>query len=277
MVQNDYRILKLTLITIVSTIIVWGLFQIFFYITSLGYVDIGDSYCKCGPIPAKYASFTVGFKSKYTGRLTLIDKSGKQLSNSDYTVLMNGKEVGTSFNAPGKRLIRISIRGNSSKVNGRNFVRVEGGGPFVSYYYFRHHANPFVYYMIWLLTTIVFVLVLWYVFLQKQFYPRFKAINKTIIIPNQSPIIIRFKGYREVVISPNAGTQSLLDKWIKGPILYKVSSGINSPIKLKPIGKGKDIIVAANPTHYICIPNPIKGFAPAKIKDIHNNHIINVN
>lgn len=275
--QKDNRILNLTLITIVSTIVVWGLFHFFFYITSLGYVKIGDSYCKCGPIPAKYASFTVGFKSKYTGRLTLIDKSGKQLSNSDYTVLMNGKEVGTCFNAPGKHLIKISIRGNSSRVNGRNFVRVEGGGPFVSYYYFRHHANPFVYYIICLLTAIVFVLVLWYVFLQKQFYPRFKSINKTIIIPNQAPIIIRLKGYREVVISPNTGTQSLLDKLIKGPILYKVSSGIISPIKLKPTGKGRDIIVAANFTHYICNPNPVKGLVPAKIIDRVNNQNINLN
>lgn len=136
MKQKDNRYLKLTLITIVSTVVVWGLFQLLFYITSLGYIEIGDSYCECGPIPAKYASFTVGFKSKYTGRLTLIDKSGKQLSNSDYTVLLDGKEVGTSFNAPGTYLIRISIRGNSSRVNGRNFVCVEGGGPFVSYYFF---------------------------------------------------------------------------------------------------------------------------------------------
>ena len=232
MKQKDNRYLKLTLITIVNTVVVWGLFQLYFYITSLGYIEIGDSYCKCGPIPAKYASFTVGFKSKYTGRLTLIDKSGKQLSNSDYTVLLDGKEVGTSFNAPGTYLIRISIRGNSSRVNGRNFVRVEGGGPFVSYYYFRHHANPFVYYMIWLLTAIVFVLILWYVFLQKQFYPRFKAVNKTIIIPNQAPIILRLKGYRKGVISSNPSKQSLLDKWIKGSILYKDSPGITSPIRL---------------------------------------------
>lgn len=275
--QKENKILNFTLITIASTIVVWGLFQIFFYITSLGYVEIGDSYCKCGPIPAKYASFTVGFKSKYTGQLTLIDKSGKQLSNSDYTVLMNGKKVGTCFNAPGKHLIRISIRGNSSKVNGRNFVRVEGGGPFVSYYYFRHHANPFVYYIICLLTVIVFVLILWYVFLQKLFYPRFKSINKTIIIPNQVPIIIKLKGFREVVILPNAGTQPLLDKWIKGPILYKVSQGITSPIRLKPARKGQDIIVVANSTHYVCNPNPIKGFAPAKIKDLINNQNININ
>lgn len=275
--KKDNRYLKLTLITIVSTVVVWGLFQLFFYITSLGYIEIGDSYRKCGPIPAKYASFTVGFKSKYTGRLTLIDKSGKQLSNTDYTVLLDGKEVGTSFNAPGKYLIRISIRGNSSRVNGRNFVRVEGGGPFVSYYYFRHHANPFVYYMIWLLTAIVFVLILWYVFLQKQFYPRFNAINKTIVIPNQSPIILRLKGYREAVISSNPNKQSLLDEWIKGPILYKDSSGITSPIRLKSVGKGKDLLVITDSTHYLCNSNPIKGFTPAVIKDNINNHNININ
>lgn len=275
--QKDASKLKLTLITIASAVVLWGLFELFFYITSLGYVEIGDSYCDCGPIPAKYASFTVGFKSNYTGRLTLIDKSGRQLSNSDYTVLLDGKQVGTSFNAPGKRLIRISIRGNSSKVNGRNFVRVEGGGPFVSYYYFRHHANPFVYYMIWLLTAIVFVLILWYVFLQKQFYPRFKSMHKTFIMPNQAPVMLKLKGYREAVISPNPVKQPLMDKLIKGPILYKVAPGIASPIRLKPVGKGREILVIADSAKYMCNPNPIKGFVPAQIKDIQNDYIININ
>ena len=36
MKKKDNRYLKLTLITIVSTVVVWGLFQLFFYITSLG-------------------------------------------------------------------------------------------------------------------------------------------------------------------------------------------------------------------------------------------------
>lgn len=131
--------------------------------------------------------------------------------------------------------------------------------------------------MIWLLTAIVFVLILWYVFQQKQFYPRFKAVNKTIIIPNQAPIILRLKGYREAVISSNPSKQSLLDKWIKGSILYKDSPGITSPIRLKPAGKGRDILVIIDSTHYLCNFNPIKGFTPATIKSIHNNYIININ
>ena len=81
--------LKLALITLCSVFATVLLFKLFFLVTSLGYVSIGDSYCKFGPIPAKYASFDVHFKSNFTGQLTLVDKKGKQLSNNDYSVLVN--------------------------------------------------------------------------------------------------------------------------------------------------------------------------------------------
>lgn len=269
--------LKLFLTVIVSVILTWLIFEVFFYVTSLGYVSIGDSYCKFGPIPAKYASFNVTFKSEYTGQLTLIDKSGKQLPNSDYTVIVNGKTVGTSFMAPGKRLVNIKIRGNSNKVAGRTFVRVKGGGPFITHYYFRHHSNPFVYYLIAFVITCLFVAVLWFVFLQKQFYPRFRAINKTIIIPNQAPIYVKCKGFREVVITSKKQKQKVMDKLIKGPIVYKFSPTIESDIRFKPTSKGKRIIVVVNASHYKCVPNPIEANIQAKIEDIINKQQIIIN
>lgn len=262
--------LKLYLTVIVSVILTWLIFEVFFYVTSLGYVSIGDSYCKFGPIPAKYASFNVTFKSEYTGQLTLIDKSGKQLPNADYTVIVNGKTVGTSFKAPGKRLVNIKIRGNSNKVAGRTFVRVKGGGPFITHYYFRHHSNPFVYYLIAFVITCLFVAVLWFVFLQKQFYPRFRAINKTIIIPNQAPISIRFKGARGIILDNVKHEQNIWDKIVKGPVIYKVIPNLTAPIKLSPTENGRKILFRAPITSYICSPNPID-IQPSIVTDLINN------
>lgn len=252
-----------------SAVLTWLIFELFFYATSLGYVSIGDSYCKFGPIPAKYASFNVTFRSNYTGQLTLIDKSGRQLPNSDYSVIVNGKNVGTSFKAPGARLLNIKIRGNSNKVAGRTFVRVKGGGPFITHYYFRHHSNPFVYYLIALFTLLAFVAVLWFVFLQKQFYPRFRNIKKTIIIPNQAPIVIHFKGARMVVLDSARHKQSLVDKLIKGRVVYISIPSIKSQIQLTPTSSGRFVLFISRHLHYVCHPNPI-GIAPSTVSDDTN-------
>ena len=50
---------KLIFSAIGGSIATFLLFELCFYIASLGYVSIGDSYCKFGPIPAKYATFNL--------------------------------------------------------------------------------------------------------------------------------------------------------------------------------------------------------------------------
>ena len=280
--KNDK--LKLALITLGSVITTALLFWLFFWATTFGFENghpvaftpIGDSYCKFGPIPAKYASFDVRFRSNFTGQLTLVDKKGKQLSNNDYSVLVNGKSVGTSFKAPGTRKVSIKIRGNSNKVAGRTFVRVKGGGPFITHYYFRHHSNPFVYYLIFVITAILFIIVLWYVFLQRVFFPRFKNLTKTIIIPNQAPLILRCKGYREIVLSNTGKKQGVWDKLIKGPILYKISPAFDEALRFKPTHKGKKILVVGS-NSYKCTPNPIDGNRPAVLENISNKQKLTIN
>lgn len=263
--MEKYKI-KLSLYTFVSVVATWFLFELFFYVTSLGYVSIGDSYCKFGPIPAKYASFDIPFKSNYTGPLTLIDKKGNQLSNADYTVIVEGRIVSTCFKAPGKRLVNIKIRGNSNKVAGRTFVRVRGGGPFITHYYFNHHSTPFVYYLIALITILAFVVVLWFVFLQKQFYPRFRAIRKSIIIPNHAPVVIKFKGARMVVLDNVMHKQNSWEQILKGKIVYKQIPTLTVPITFKPTSKGAKILFVNKTSKYSCVPNPIDTYKPATIE-----------
>lgn len=266
--------IKISFFTVLGILFTWILFKLFFYVTSLGYVSIGDSYCQFGPIPAKYASFEIHFKSNYSGQLTLIDKRGNQLSNNDYSVIVNGRKVGTSFRAPGKRLVTVKIRGNSNKVAGRTFVRVKGGGPLITHYFFRHHSNPFVYYLVAMITALTFVIVLWYVFLQRLFYPRFRNVRKTIIIPGQTPILIKFNGYREIELSNRPIKQSRIDRIIKGPIEYRCIPDIKVPIRMKPTSKGRKILFSSNAGFYQCIPNPIDSFIPATVVDNDKNKIL---
>lgn len=119
-------------------------------------------------------------------------------------------------------------------------------------------------------------LILWFTILQCNFYPRFRAINKTVIIPNQAPIIVRCKGYREIVLSNTGKKQGVWDKLIKGPILYKVSPAFDEPIRFKPTHKGKKILVVGT-NSYKCIPNPIDGNRPAVLENISNKQKITIN
>lgn len=264
--SNQIAVWKVSLITIGAAIILWGVFALVGYIGGLGYVSIGDSYEKAGFVPAKYASFNVTFKNAYTGPLTLVDKSGKQLSNSDYNVKVNGKKKGTSFSVQNEKMVRISICGKSVEARGRNYVRVKGGGPYVSHYYFRHHSNPFIVWMWWMFLTLIFITTIWFTVLQRLLFPRFRAIKKTLVIPNQAPIAIRLKGVRLVVIDNTTHEQSWWNRLWTGKIIYKQHTSITSPITLKPTAKGKKILFVANIAHYTCNPNPID-LHPAIIED----------
>ena len=274
--SNQIAIWKVSLITIGAAIILWGVFALAGYIGGLGYVSIGDSYEKAGFVPAKYASFNVTFKNAYSGTLTLIDKSGKQLSNSDYNVKVNGKKKGTSFSVQNEKMVRISICGKSVKARGRNYVRVKGGGPYISHYYFRHHSNPFIVWIWWICLTLIFITIIWFTVLQRLLYPRFRAIKKTLLIPNQSPIVIRMKGVRLVVIDNTTHKQSWWNSLWTGKVIYKQHPSIVSPIILKPTDKGRKILVALNPMDYTCTPNPID-MRPAIIEDRINKKQIQIN
>lgn len=118
-------------------------------------------------------------------------------------------------------------------------------------------------------------IVLWFALIQRYFYPRFRAINKTIVIPNHAPISIRFRGVRMVVLDSVKHKQSWWNKLWTGKIIYKQHPAITNPITLKPTSKGRKIIFKASPSSYTCTPNPI-GLQPSKVTDIVNKQQITI-
>lgn len=133
--------------------------------------------------------------------------------------------------------------------------------------------NPLKIWALSLLAALIVVsLFLKYVFFRMR-YPRFRAINKMMIIPNQAPIALKFKGKRMIVIDNQHHKQSLWNKFWTGEIQYIQNPYITTKIVLKPVRRGKQIMFISNATNYVCTPNPIS-MQPSTVRDITNRSTI---
>jgi hypothetical protein len=224
------------------------------------YTSIGSTYNKFLFIPAKSAHFTISFKSPYTGSLTLIDEKGNSLSNSKYTISVDGQKKGANFSVKNKKRVHVTIRCSKTVSPGKQYIRVKGGGPLVTHVYFKHHLNPLLAYLSWIITLVSVVILIWFVLLQKLIYPTFKTYKKNILIEKSSRIIsqtkVDFTGARKVIFSNKREKQSVLNKFFCGKIITLVNAKFESPISFNPTRNRK----AANTVGkaYIITPNPIQ-------------------
>ena len=136
--------------------------------------------------------------------------------------------------------------------------------------YFDKSMNPLAFAILCVALTILIASIIWLLFLRQIFYKQFRAINKMLIIPNQAPINIRFKGARKVIIDSSPHSQSLWNRIWTGKILYLTNPKITSPITLLPTSRGRQVLFLANPTNYRCLTNPID-IQPVRIDDIINH------
>jgi len=240
------------------------------------YVSIGKTYNKFLFFPAKSAHFTITFKSSYTGNLTLIDDKGNPLPANKYTIKVDGRKSGPSFFVKNKRLVNVSIRCSKSVSPGKQYVQVKGGGPLVTHVYFRHHLNPLFVWLSSIVTLFAVVSLLWFLILRRMFYPQFRSCQKTFIIPNQAPLIVKMTGARMAVISSEQKKQSFWDALIKGPVVYKSHPAFSSPITMRP-AKGRRILVKVDSGTYRVSPNPIPVIGTATIDNIRSNMHITIN
>lgn len=238
------------------------------------YVSIGSTYNKFLFIPAKSAHFSITFRSAYTGSLTLIDDKGNALSNSDYTISVDGVKTGSSFSVKEKKLVNVAIRCSKSVSPGKHYIRVKGGGPLVTHVYFKHYLNPLFVWISWIFTLLATVTLVWFLLLRKMFFPQFKSCQKTFFVPQQAPLLVKLTGARMVVISSEQKKQSFLDALIKGRIIYKVHPAFTLPITMLP-GKGR-ILVKADSNTYQVTPNPMPNIGAATIVEKGTGMKINV-
>ena len=240
------------------------------------YTSIGTTYNKFLFFPEKRAHFTIAFKSPYTGNLTLIDDKQNPLPGSKYTISVDGKQSGPSFSVKGKRVIHVAIRCSKAVSPGKQYVQVKGGGPLVTHVYFRHHLNPLLAWLSWITTVLAIISLLWFLVFRRMFYPQFRSCQKTFIIPNQPPLIVKLTGARMVVVSSEPQKQGFWDALIKGPIVYKVHPALISPITMRPI-RGRKVLVKADSSVYRVSPNPMPSIGIATIDNIQSKSHITIN
>lgn len=240
------------------------------------YTSIGTTYNKFLFFPEKKAHFTIAFKTPYTGTLTLIDDKQNPLPSSKYAISVDGKQTGPSFSVKDKRLVNVAIRCSKVVSPGKQYIQVKGGGPLVTHVYFRHHLNPLLAWLSWIATVLAIVSLLWFLIFRRMFYPKFRSCQKTFIIPNQPPLIVKLTGARMVVISSEQNKQGFWDTLIKGPVVYKVHPAFISPITMRPM-KGRKVLVKADSSVYRVSPNPMPGIGTATLENIRSNIHITIN
>ena len=240
------------------------------------YTSIGSTYNKFWFIPAKSAHFNVTFRSSYTGSLTLIDENGKALSADKYTIFVDGKKSGPSFSVSNARRTQVAIRCSKAVSPGKQYIRVKGGGPLVTHVYFKHHLNPLVVWISWVMSLFAVVALVWFLIFRRVFYPQFRSSQKIIYVPNQAPLIVKMTGARMVVISSQVKRQSFIDALIKGPVVYKVHPAFTTPITLTPVRGGK-ILVKGDSSIYRVLPNPMPLVGSATMDNLQSKIHITIN
>ena len=240
------------------------------------YVSIGSTYNKFWFIPAKSAHFNIRFRRPYTGKLTLIDEKGNALPSGKYTISVDGKTTGPSFTVKNATMTHVAIRCSKMVSPGKQYIRVKGGGPLVTHVYFKHNLNPLLVWFSWILTLFSVIALAWFLVFRRIFYPQFRSIQKTFIVPNQQPLIVKLTGARMVVISAGKRSQSFLDALIKGPIIYKMHSAFASPVTMTPV-RGRKILVKGDSSVYRIQPNPMPAVGSATMDNLESKIRITIN
>ncbi len=226
-----------------------------------------------------------------TMRIYFVDKKGKECS-PNLKLCINGSELSgdTVILTPEMKDIVLSISGQQDTKSGSYYGRIElvpsnldncsiNGVPGIFKWKvgFRQRCNPLKLLLFLFALFLIVAFVLWMVVLKPIFYPRFGSLQKTLNVPGMAPVILKFKGARQVVVSATPQKkQSRWNRFWTGKILYKCHPAFSTPLTFKP-SKGHRILAKSQAGSYQILPNPIPGVGAARIIDIKNNITINVN
>lgn len=132
--------------------------------------------------------------------------------------------------------------------------------------------------IVWcLLGIIVLFLLVWFLFIKNQKYPKFN--NGILTIQSPYFATIRVKGYRKIVFTSRPQSQGFLDKIWKGKILYHVNPIWQSNVEISPSSENMRFRSLSN--SLICSPQPLLMHgASYEITDTENPSfkiVININ
>lgn len=113
-------------------------------------------------------------------------------------------------------------------------------------------TNPLKLVLIWVIYTIIFLLILWFVVFKNILYP--KMSRGTIMINTPYSKSIRVRGFRKLVFSNKIEKQSVVEKIFAGKILYEINPLWDSDVIFYPQNK-KSLGLKLNGEYKFKFPN----------------------
>lgn len=170
----------------------------------------------------------------------------------DYTLLIDGTPTPDGRFELGDTPVRLSIAFSPSTPQGKHYFDIRPYGPQqidrindhkIKDFCLRmrtattHSMNPLLVALIWAGIIIVIALILWFLVIKPQMYPRIRHIGYITV---QKPYYanIKVKGARKVILSDKAVRQSALNRLFTGPVVCKVNPVWTTPLVLERHGKG---------------------------------------
>lgn len=99
---------------------------------------------------------------------------------------------------------------------------------------FKRCWNPLATILFWIAACILAALLIWFVFLQRQLYPRFGKMSLELIGPGSYYTSKKLKGYRMVVLTASRRRQGGLSSILKGKVLYIAGDHFSTPVTITP-------------------------------------------
>ena len=231
-----------------------------------------------------------------TMKIYLVDgKKGKERvspASQNLTIRINGEELkGDSFKlTPDMTNVNVSVCGGPQTKNGKYYGCIElvpnnldnftiNGSTDVFKWKmgFAQKWNPLKKGVLFLGLFLLAAFLLWMIMLKPMVFPRFGSIQKTFNVPGMAPLIVKFKGAREVrIAASHKKKQSGWNRFWTGKIIYKTHPAFESEIVMRP-SKGKRILTKVDGSTYRVSPNPMPGIGASTIMELKNNRRINVN
>lgn len=137
--------------------------------------------------------------------------------------------------------------------------------------------NPLLLTLIFLAIIIVAMLLLWFLFLRRAFFPRFKGVSGFQITQPYFKMQ-KLRGYRKVVFGNGVKKQGWLNELFAGKILYENNAAWTNSWELEPAITGKGVRIKYSPGTYYFSSTMLKRGDSIDIKDNQRNtYVIKIN
>lgn len=172
----------------------------------------------------------------------------KEIKNGETITLTPGAPaiLSVEFNkdaATGKRYFELTPVGATSVdlVNEQPFDSFEGTTLRTSY---SVGWNPLATALFWVIIGVLAFLVIWFILLQRIFYPRIKMSRVEFTGPNSYYASKKIKGTRKVVLTSKNKKQNIFSRIFTGEVKYVKADHFNPEIEIKPSGNKRKVKIS---------------------------------